>query len=294
MPATETSSGRKPPWLKVRFPSSSNYFSVSNILKERNLHSICQSAKCPNITECWSNRTATFLILGDTCTRDCAFCAVKKGSPPPLATEEIQNIAEASSLMELKYVVLTSVTRDDLPDGGSFHFSRVIKHLKSRILDLRIEALIPDFNGRTTDLERIILARPDVLNHNIEVPESLYQKINRKTQNYARSLEVLRSAKQLGATTKSGLMVGLGESIEDIEQTLEDLRDAECDLLTIGQYLQPTPNNVPVVKYFRPDEFEVLRTKALELGFSDVEAGPLVRSSYKAHRMFQTISKEAA
>ena len=208
-----------------------------------------------------------------------------------MASEEIPNIAEAASLMGLEYVVLTSVTRDDLPDGGSSHFSYVIKNLRTRIPGIRIEALIPDFNGRTSDLERIILAKPDVLNHNIEVPESLYHKINRKTKNYARSLDVLRSAKQMGATTKSGLMVGLGESKNDIERTLADLRGSECDLLTIGQYLQPTLTNVPVVKYFRPDEFEALKTMALELGFSDVEAGPLVRSSYKAHRMFQTISK---
>ena len=267
---------------------------MSKLLKERNLHSICQSAKCPNIGECWSNKTATFLILGNICTRECAFCAVEKGEPRPLKAGEIRDLAEAASLLGLDYAVITSVTRDDLPDGGAAHFSRVIERLKTRLPHIKVEALVPDFEGRVSDLERVIQAGPEVLNHNIEVPESLYTQIKRKKENYTRSLGVLRSAKRMGSITKSGLMVGLGESEEDIHRTFEDLRGCGCDLLTIGQYLQATPANVPVVRYLRPDEFEGLKTRAMKMGFSDVEAGPLVRSSYKAHRLYRSISKEAA
>jgi lipoic acid synthetase len=283
---------KKPSWLKVKFPSEPNFFYVSRILKKEKLHTICQSARCPNISECWSKKTATFLILGDVCTRDCAFCAVKKGNPSPPFSDEPYHVTEAAALLGLRYAVVTSVTRDDLPDGGASVFARTIAALKERISGVKVEVLIPDFQGNLTALEKVIRAQPDTLNHNIETTESGYSRINRPVENYKRSLRILKEAKKLGAATKSGLMVGLGENREEIRQSLSDLRKASCDLLTIGQYLPPSRSHARVRKYYSPSEFEELRETALEFGFKDVVSGPLVRSSYRAHKMYNTLQEK--
>ena len=284
---------KKPSWLKVKFPSESNFFRVSHILMKEGLHTICQSAKCPNIAECWSKRTATFLILGDICTRDCAFCAVKKGSPRPLSIDEPYQVSEAVARLGLRYAVITSVTRDDLPDGGAFSFAETIGALKERIPNIKVEVLIPDFQGDERALATVIQAQPDVLNHNLETTEPSYPRIGRPAENYRRSLEVLKKAREKGAVTKSGLMVGLGETKEEILQSFSDLREASCDLLTIGQYLQPTRSHAPVRRYYSPGEFKELKDTALDFGFRGVESGPLVRSSYMAHRMYNSFKEKA-
>ncbi len=229
------------------------------------------------------------MILGNICTRDCAFCAVTHGQPKPDDLDEPERIADAVSAMGLRYAVVTSVTRDDLSDGGASRFAAVIKAIRRLRTETRVEVLIPDFKGDTDALDEVLDAGPDVLNHNLEVPEPLYPAINRPKDHYTRSLDVLAYAKKRGAVTKSGLMVGLGESKWELYQTYQDLRKAGCNLLTIGQYLQATKNNASIVKYYTPDEFARLRDSALELGFHEVEAGPLVRSSYRAYRLFQDL-----
>lgn len=293
MPFAETQIINKPSWLKVKFPSDQNFFKVSNFLRKKNLHTICQSAKCPNIGECWSQKTATFLILGDTCTRGCAFCAVKKGAPLPPSTDEPLRVAEAISWMGLRYAVITSVTRDDLSDGGASLFAATIKAVKKSMPGTKVEVLIPDFKGNEEALKTVIEAKPDVINHNLEVPEALYPQINRPKENYQRSLKVLEKSKEMGAATKSGLMVGLGEKMEDIIRTFSDLRRADCDLLTIGQYLQPTKTSAPVQRYYSPQEFLSFKRIAEDSGFQEVESGPLVRSSYMAHKMYDSFQKKA-
>ncbi len=284
---------KKPSWLKVKFPSEPNFFHVSNVLKREKLHTICQSAKCPNISECWSKKTATFLILGDVCTRECAFCAVKKGLPSGPHPDESNQVAHAATLLGLGYVVVTSVTRDDLLDGGASVFAETIKAIKERNPGVKVEVLIPDFQGDNMSLETVVSAQPDILNHNIETTESCYSRIRRAVENYTRSLRVLKKAKELGAATKSGLMVGLGESREEIYRSFSDLRKASCDLLTIGQYLQPSRSHALVRKYYAPNEFDELKRMALEAGFKDVESGPLVRSSYMAHRLYDSLQERA-
>jgi lipoic acid synthetase len=291
MAVSLTQTTKKPPWLKVKLPTHENYFYVSQLLKKHGLHTICQSAKCPNVSECWAHKTATFLILGDICTRACAFCAVTKGEPSPPSKEEPKRVAEAIAELGLQYVVITSVTRDDLPDGGAALFVSTLKAIKKRIPGIRIEVLIPDFNGDEKALRTVITSYPDVVNHNIEVPEAIYPLINRPVLNYRRSLEVLERAKAMGATTKSGLMIGLGEKKHDIYQTFNDLRAVSCDLLTLGQYLQPSRLNPPTKRYYTPEEFAELKSIALECGFSQVESGPLVRSSYGAFRMYNKLKR---
>ena len=281
----------KPAWLKVKFPAHEDYFSVSALLEKRGLHTICRSARCPNIGECWTQKTAAFLILGNTCTRSCAFCAVAKGRPEAPSPTEPDQVAEAAVLLGLTYVVLTSVTRDDLPDGGSSHFAATIAALRRLIPGVRVETLIPDFNGDPEALGRILAAAPDILNHNLETTETMYPSIRRPIEAYRRSLDVLRRAKARGFTTKSGLMIGLGETEEGLLHTLRDLRAAGCDLLTIGQYLQPTKAHAPVVRYYPPEKFAALRTKAEAEGFTGIEAGPLVRSSYHAHALQATFER---
>lgn len=288
----ETQPTKKPHWLKVKFPSHKNFFFVSNTLKKGRLKTICQSAKCPNIAECWSKKTATFLILGDICTRGCAFCAVEKGFPSPPSADEPANVAEAVSLFGLRYAVITSVTRDDLSDGGASFFAETIMAIKKRTPGVKVEVLIPDFKGDEKALEKVYRAQPDILNHNLETTERLYPHINRPSENYHRSLDVLKKAKEMGAVTKSGLMIGLGEKKEEIIRSLSDLREVFCDLLTIGQYLQPSKAHAPVWKYYTPLEFEHLKRIALNLGFRDVESGPLVRSSYKAHKMYNSLQEK--
>jgi len=278
----------KPSWLKVKLPAHGSFFEVAKILEKKHLHTICQSAKCPNIAECWTARTATFLILGDTCTRQCAFCAVKKGTPVGPFGDEPAQVAEAIASLGLDYAVVTSVTRDDLPDGGASVFAQTIRAIKERQPQAKVEVLVPDFQGSEEALAAVIASGPDVLNHNLETTEPGYSRINRPLGNYRRSLGVLETAKKLGALTKSGLMVGLGETGPETEKTLLDLRSVGCDLLTIGQYLQPGRQNPPVSRYHTPEEFETMRTRALALGFRDVAAAPLVRSSYRAHKLFQS------
>ena len=289
-PPDPIESTRKPDWLKVKFPSRGEYFAVSALLRKHGLHTICRSAQCPNRTECWSEKTATFLILGDVCTRNCAFCAVSKGTPAPLSPDEPSQVAEAAAALGLKYVVVTSVTRDDLADGGALQFAAVIGALRARIPGVLIETLVPDFGGAAEPLALVLGAGPDILNHNVETVESFYPRIGRPAANYRRSLGLLRRAKNMGATTKSGLMIGLGEPEDELRQSLADLREAGCDLLTIGQYLRPTRTHPAVARYYTPDEFRLWRDEALRLGFRDVESGPLVRSSFRAHRMYETLA----
>jgi len=287
----DTQTAKKPPWLKVRFPSHKNFFYVSNLLKEKNIHTICQSAKCPNISECWSHKTATFLILGDTCTRNCGFCAVKKGAPTSSLSDESTQVAETVSLMGLNYAVITSVTRDDMEDGGARQFAETILKIRETSPQAKVEVLIPDFNGNTSALQTVIDAHPDILNHNLEVPVFLYSLINRPKDFYDRSLGILKTAAEKGMVTKSGLMIGLGEKMEDILQTFSDLRHAACELLTLGQYLQPTQKHVRVRKYYSPLEFKQLGQIAVDFGFKDVVSGPLVRSSFQAHKMYDSYHK---
>ena len=284
----------KPPWLKVKFPANGSFFQVSDILKKHHLQTICQSAKCPNITECWTARTATFLILGDTCTRSCGFCAVKKGTPQALREDEPAKVAEAVDSMGLDYAVVTSVTRDDLPDGGARVFARTIRTIKELRPGTKVEVLIPDFGGSEEALAEVIAAQPDVLNHNLETTAPNYPRINRPARSYERSITVIERAARTGTTAKSGMMVGLGETAADLDQAFEDLRAAGCRLLTVGQYLQPTKDNPPVARYYTPKEFEALREHALRIGFAEVAAGPLVRSSYHAHRLYRSSEAGAA
>jgi len=276
----------KPPWLKVRMPSESGYFQVSEILKANRLHTICQSARCPNMGECWARKTATFLVLGDTCTRNCGFCAVKKGRPADPDPNEPEHVAGVVRELGLRHAVVTSVTRDDLDDGGASVFAAVIRAVREASPGTTIEVLVPDFGGIGSSLDLVLAAGPDILNHNLETIEALYPAISRPAANYRRSLDLLSAAKKKGALTKSGLMIGLGERYEDILRTLSDLRRAGCDLLTLGQYLRPTPDHHPVEKYYSPLEFDQLRDIALDFGFVDAAAGPLVRSSYQADKLF--------
>ncbi|MBP7706499.1 MAG: lipoyl synthase [Candidatus Aminicenantes bacterium] len=278
--------------MKVRLPSHGEYFRVAGVVRAGGLHTICESARCPNIGECWERRTATFLILGDVCTRNCGFCAVAKGTPLPPDPGEPARVAEAAVRLGLRYAVITSVTRDDLADGGAAHFAAVIRAVREARPGTRVEALIPDFGGDEAALGTVLDASPDVLNHNLETTESLYPAIRRPRGNYGRSLGVLAAAKARGARTKSGLMIGLGESEPDILRTFADLRRAGCDLLTVGQYLQPTAAHPPVVRYYTPEEFEALAAEARRAGFREVVAGPLVRSSYEAGRLFDAVREK--
>jgi lipoic acid synthetase len=272
---------KKPPWLKVRIPPAD----VFNVMHERlgGLKTVCQSAKCPNIGECFRRGTATFLIMGDTCTRNCGFCGVMHGTASPLDPDEPIRVAEAVHKLGLGYAVVTSVTRDDLPDGGASHYSATIEAIRALNPGCRIEVLIPDFRGDVDALRVVVESKPDVLNHNIETVPRLYPKV-RPQADYRRSLELLENAAKMspGLLTKSGLMVGVGETMEEVEGTFHDLLDAGCVLLTIGQYLRPSRENIPVERYVHPDEFEELRKLAIQMGFRNAASGPFVRSSYFA------------
>ena len=274
---------RHPDWIKVRFPGSSNYLRLKGILRRHNLHTVCEEARCPNIGECWENNTATFLLLGDTCTRGCRFCAIGKGKPQPLNGEEPHNVGEVVKELGLKHIVVTSVDRDDLPDGGSKHLAQTVFWIKTLSPGIRVELLIPDFKGARPALETVVRSGIHVLNHNVETVPRLYRKV-RPGSVYQRSLGVLKAAKEIRGDllTKSGLMLGLGETGEEVLTTLKDLREIGCDILTLGQYLQPSPNQLRVERYLAPTEFEALKGEAMKLGFRHVESGPLVRSSYHA------------
>ncbi len=274
----------KPDWLKIKIGSGNNFSKLRSILKNRKLHTICEEANCPNKAECFGNRTATFLILGDICTRKCGYCNVKTGRPKKVDLDEPKRVAEAVKELKLKYVVITSVTRDDLEDGGSGVFADTIKKIKKKC---KVEVLIPDFKGNMESIKKIINAKPNVIGHNIEVTKNLFNKV-RKQGDYKLSLELLKNIKKIfGITTKSGFMVGLGEDYNEIIETIEDLRDAKVDILTIGQYLQPSKKNLKVEKYYKPKEFENLKKIAESIGFRNVIAGPLVRSSYHAKELFE-------
>ncbi len=274
---------RHPDWLKVRIGGGENYSKVKSLLRSTKLHTICEEAKCPNIAECFGAGTAVFLILGNICTRNCRYCNVTHGVPTSLNASEPHDVAESVQTLGLKYVVVTSVTRDDLRDGGASVFYETIREIRRLNEDCKIEVLIPDFKAETSALQKIIDAAPDVINHNIEVVEELFPSI-RQQGNYQRSLKVLQTIKKKDSTipTKSGFMVGLGETTEQIYTTMQDLIDTHVDFLTIGQYLQPTRSHAEVKKYYTPEEFFEMKNVALKLGFHHVESGPLVRSSYHA------------
>ncbi len=272
---------RHPHWLKVPMPAGKNYHDIRALVTDQHLHTVCESAHCPNIGECWNNRTATFMILGDKCTRNCCFCAVKTGVPDGFDIEEPMRVAEAVKMLELKYAVITSVTRDDLDDGGASIFAETIRQIHQTIPDCKVEVLIPDFQGDEDALRMVINAKPDVLNHNLETVPRLYSKA-RPQAVYHRSIELLKRAKQWGSITKTGLMVGLGETESEIYPVLHDIVEIQCDFLTIGQYLQPSSMHLPIDRYVIPEEFEKIKDYALKIGFKHVESAPLVRSSYHA------------
>jgi lipoic acid synthetase len=283
----------KPEWLKVRAPGSPNYHRLKGIMRNLGLHTVCEEANCPNIGECWHHGTATFMILGDRCTRSCGYCNVVHGAPKPPDGAEPVKVASAIHALDLDYVVVTSVDRDDLPDFGAGHFARTITETRARVPDCRLEVLIPDFQGSEEALRLVLDARPDVLNHNIETVARLYRTA-RPGGRYERALQLLRRSRDIAPSipTKSGLMVGLGEEWSELVTTLADLRAAGVQIVTIGQYLRPSPANLPMSRYYTPAEFAELKRIGLDLGFGHVESGPLVRSSYHAHE--QTQSYEAA
>ena len=279
---------RHPDWLKVRIGGGENYSKVKTLLRNAKLHTICEEARCPNIAECFGCGTAVFLILGNVCTRECKYCNVTHGLPSSINENEPRDIAESVKTLGLKYVVVTSVTRDDLPDGGARVFSQTIQEIRLLNPVVHIEVLIPDFKADRTALQSIVDSAPDVINHNIEVVETLFPEI-RPQGDYRRSLSVLRIIKTMDnqIKTKSGFMIGLGETKEQILSTIQDLKTAHVDFLTIGQYLQPTKQHAEIKKYYTPDEFQKFKNIALGLGFAHVESGPLVRSSYHAQNAFQ-------
>ena len=282
-----TTSRRLPQWLKAKMPGSKNYIEVKNLINKNSLNTVCADAKCPNIGECWDNRTATFMILGDICTRACRYWAVKSGKPIGLDIKEPLRVSDAVKKLDLKYAVLTSVDRDDLPDGGSFIFKQCINLIHKNSPGCKVEVLIPDFQGDWNDLKTVMDANPETLNHNIETVERVFKSVRAKGD-YRLSLNLLLKAKELNSysVTKSGLMVGLGETWDEIINTLKDLRVADCDLLTIGQYIKPTPKHADVIKWYTPEEFIELRSIAMDLGFKGAVSGPLVRSSYKADEQY--------
>jgi lipoic acid synthetase len=281
IPASEEQRLRRPEWLKVGVPGGENYARLKGLISRHNLHTVCEEARCPNMAECWNSGTATFMILGDICTRSCGFCAVKTGRPTGLDLEEPYRVAEAMRLMGVKHAVITSVNRDELPDGGASIFAETIRQARIVNPGIRLEVLIPDFRGVEWALNIVIDASPDILNHNTETVPRLYSQV-RPQAKYERSLELLRRAKKKGMVTKSGLMLGLGETNEEVCAVMVDLRRSECDILTLGQYLQPTKEHLPVARFVHPDEFRMFRQQGLDMGFTHVESGPLVRSSYHA------------
>jgi len=276
---------RHPDWLKVKIGGGENFAKIKSMLRSAKLHTICEEAKCPNMAECFGCGTAVFLILGDTCTRNCRYCNVKHGTPLPLNPNEPKDVADSVKKLGLKYAVVTSVTRDDLKDGGASVFYDAVKEIKKLNSSCRVEVLIPDFKGDREALQTVIDAKPDVINHNIEVVEKLFPEI-RPQGNYKTSLELLKNIKKINKnmTTKSGFMMGLGESKEQIIKTMQDLRKVRVDFLTIGQYLQPTREHFEIKKYYTPEEFNEFKKIAIDLGFAHVESGPLVRSSYHAEK----------
>ncbi|PYI50831.1 lipoyl synthase [Paenibacillus flagellatus] len=278
---------RKPEWLKIKLPAGEDYDNVKEIkdmMRSKTLHTVCEEAKCPNIHECWANRTATFMILGDICTRACRFCAVKSGLPTELDLQEPERVAEAAEQMGLRHCVITSVARDDLADGGASIFAETIRAVRRRMPFCSVEVLIPDFMGNEDSLRIVMEAKPDILNHNMETVERMSDRVRSKAK-YRRSLELLARSKKLAPAipTKSSIMVGVGEEWDEILRTMDDLRAVDCDIMTIGQYLQPTKQHLDVKQYYTPEQFAMLKEEGMKRGFRHVESGPLVRSSYHAH-----------
>lgn len=274
---------KKPDWLRVKLPIGESYKNVRNLVDAHKLHTICESGNCPNMGECWGSGTATFMILGNTCTRSCGFCAVATGRPDPVDWDEPQRVAEAIHLMKVKHAVITSVDRDELKDGGSIIWYNTIRSVKTLNPETTLETLIPDFKGQKENIQRIIDAAPEVVSHNIETVERLTRQVRIQAK-YWRSMDVIKTLKEGGMRTKSGIMLGLGETKEEVVQTLTDLYNAGCDVVTIGQYLQPTKKHLPVQRFVHPDEFAEYRQIGYGLGLDYVESGPLVRSSYHSER----------
>ena len=281
--AAEADASRKPSWLKVKAPGGPTYLEIKHLMRDLRLHTVCEEAHCPNIGECWEHRAATFMILGDVCTRNCAYCAVAHGTPAPLDADEPTRLADAVARMGLRHVVITSVDRDDLPNGGAEVFAACITEIRHRLPDTSVEVLIPDFKGNPEALRIVIQARPDILNHNLETIERLY-RIARPGGRYPRALELLRRAKELAPDllTKSGIICGLGEEWDELLGAMRDVRAQGVDILTVGQYLRPSAGHLPIARWYTPAEFAQLKHAGLAMGFRHVEAGPLVRSSYHA------------
>lgn len=272
---------RRPEWLKVHLGSGRNFKDVRNLVGDNQLHTVCESARCPNIGECWNRKTATFMILGDVCTRSCKFCNIETGKPPFHDLDEPQRVADAVKKLNLRHAVITSVARDDLKDGGSGIFADTIRRIHQGQPNCTIEVLIPDFKGDLSLLDNVLDAKPEILNHNLETVERLQGPL-RVQAKYNRSLSILNHARERGFITKSGIMVGVGEILDEIYQTLSDLRKIDCNILTVGQYLPPTKQHYPMERFYHPDEFAEIKEKALTMGFTHVESGPMVRSSYHA------------
>ncbi len=275
--------GKRPDWLKVKLPSGDNYRDVLSLMRTEHLHTVCEEARCPNLAECWNARTATFMILGDTCTRTCGFCNVKTGTPNHVDSDEPRRVAESVAELELRHAVITSVDRDDLDDGGAFIFAETVRLIRESSPKCTIEILTPDFKGDKKSFEIIMKNPPDILNHNLETVERLYHAV-RPQAKYSRSLELINWFKDKGLKTKSGIMVGIGESKEEVFGIMDDLRAHGCDIMTIGQYLQPTKEHLPVDRFVTPEEFEEYRVYGKEIGFLAIESAPLVRSSYHADK----------
>ncbi|BFH12084.1 lipoyl synthase [Paenibacillus melissococcoides] len=280
---------QKPDWIRIKLTTGENYSEIKDMMRSKTLHTVCEEARCPNIYECWANRTATFMILGDICTRACRFCAVNTGMPTELDLQEPERVAEAAERMGLRHCVVTSVARDDLNDGGASIFAETIRAIRRRMPLCSVEVLIPDFMGNWDALRVVMDAKPDILNHNIETVERMSDRVRAKAK-YSRSLELLRRAKEMqpGIPTKSSIMLGVGEEWDEILQAMDDLRAVNCDILTLGQYLQPSPKHLDVAKYYHPDQFAELKQEGMKRGFSHVESGPLVRSSYHAHEQVKS------
>jgi lipoic acid synthetase len=283
IPTQEEARVRKPNWLRVKLPIGEGYRHVRSLVDTHKLHTICESGNCPNMGECWGAGTATFMILGNICTRSCGFCAVATGRPEPVDWDEPQRVAEAIHLMKVKHAVITSVDRDELKDGGSIIWANTIRAVRALNPDTTLETLIPDFKGQWENLQRIIDVAPEVVSHNLETVERLTRQVRIQAK-YHRSLEVIRRLKDGGMRTKSGIMLGLGETQEEVLQAMQDLADNGCDVVTLGQYLQPTQRHLPVVRFVHPDEFSFFREKGYEMGLDYVESGPLVRSSYHSEK----------
>ena len=273
--------GKRPDWLKVKLPTGDNYSDVRNLMREKKLNTVCEEAKCPNIAECWNHRTATFMILGDTCTRSCGFCNVKIGLPTELDLEEPRRVVDAIKQLDLRHAVITSVNRDELEDGGASIFKECVRLLREEKPDCTVEILIPDFKGEEHAFETIMQSPPDILNHNLETVKRLYHAV-RPQAKYERSLNLIKWFKSRGSKTKSGIMVGIGEIPEEVLALMKDLYLHGCDIMTIGQYLQPTKIHLPVDRFVTPDEFRMYKEEGLKMGFKIVESSPLVRSSYHA------------